>query len=827
MRIGKQVCIAIVGLLIWSVSSGPAVAEYSPQKLTISGAIVSESDPNPVSLDSDWYLPETLPAPAIVLAHGFGGSKESVADQANKLREAGYVVLAYTARGFGNSTGLISMNSPQFEIADAAKIIDFLGTKSEVIQDAPNDPQVGFAGASYGGALSLMIAGTDNRVDAVVSDITWNNLENALFAQGIPETGYPGVFKELWTGFFFSRGLIQLDPSAAPNNRCGRFSPQWCELYETVAEAGTYSMAQGDVLMSSSPISTNPGINVPTMLLAGQADSLFPLSEADANYQQIKQANPDVPLKFVWHSGGHDGGQSESARLQTLTQRWFDTHLRNTDSLSNDFEVTFASANIIGSNRDNSEPASIEISPDYLGISNFGSNIPLVGQAQQVLAPAGGAPAGISTFPGIGSLGGLIGQSLPGQTAIFQSPELEQDLKIVGSSQVQLNVSSDESRENAVLFASLQIVSATGTQTLPNGLVSPIRISQVGQTPTTVLVNLPTIAFDAKQGESLRLVISTTDLAHRLPTQPAVYTIELANPALALASMELAPTFVAQSSITYLWYALAAVAAVVFLVWILRPRNSKSEIRAELTEVPIAIENLVKQFKNGPRAVNDITYQIPRGEVVGLLGPNGAGKTTTMRMIMGLIMPSEGNVYVFGERVHPGAPVLARIGSLVEGAGFLPHLSGRDNLALYWKASGRSELANFEEVLEIADLGTAIDRKVRTYSQGMRQRLGIAQAMLGMPDILMLDEPTNGLDPPQIKAMRDVLHKYAATGRTVIVSSHLLSEVEQTCSYVIVMHRGQLITAGNVGELLASHNNMRLEDFFLDAVGDDLTIGRS
>lgn len=827
MSLGKQLSIAIAGILVWAASAGPALAEYAPETLMLTGAVSSEADPSPVAIDADLYLPETLPAPAIVLAHGFGGSKVSVAGQANKLREAGYVVLAYTARGFGNSSGLISMNSPQFEIADAAKLIDFLATKTEVIQDAPNDPQVGFAGASYGGALSLMIAGTDERVDAVVSDITWNNLENALFAQGIPETRYPGVFKELWTGFFFSRGLTQLDPSAAPNNRCGRFSPQWCELYETVAEAGTYSMAQGEVLMSASPMSTNAGISVPTMLLAGQADSLFPLSEADANYQQIKRANPEVPLKFVWHSGGHDGGQSESARLQTLTQRWFDTHLRKTDSLSNDFEVTFASTNIIGSNRDNPEPASIESSSDYFGVSNFGSNIPLVGQAQQILAPAGGAPAGISTFPGIGSLGGLIGQSLPGQTAIFQSPELERDLRIVGSSQVQLSISSDEPRDSAVLFASLQIVSATGTQTLPYGLVSPIRLSRVDQTPTTVLVNLPAIAYDAKRGESLRLVISTTDLAYRLPIQPVVYTIELANPVLALASMELSPTVVAQSSITYIWYALAAIAVVIFLVWILRPRRSKAGTKAELSEVPIAIENLVKQFKNGPRAVNDITYEIPRGEVVGLLGPNGAGKTTTMRMIMGLIMPSEGNVYVFGERVRPGAPVLARIGSLVEGAGFLPHLSGRDNLALYWKASGRSGLANFDEVLEIADLGTAIDRKVRTYSQGMRQRLGIAQAMLGMPDILMLDEPTNGLDPPQIKAMRDVLHKYAATGRTVIVSSHLLSEVEQTCSYVIVMHRGQLITAGNVNELLASHNNMRLEDFFLDAVGDDLTIGRS
>ena len=109
----------------------------------------------------------------------------------------------------------------------------------------------------------------------------------------------------------------------------------------------------------------------------------------------------------------------------------------------------------------------------------------------------------------------------------------------------------------------------------------------------------------------------------------------------------------------------------------------------------------------------------------------------------------------------------------------------------------------------------------------MRQRLAIAQAMLGMPDLLILDEPTNGLDPPQIKAMRDVLHDYVAQGKTVIVSSHLLSEVEQTCSYVVVMHRGQLITAGEVSELLASHSNMRLEDFFLDVVGDDLTIGKT
>ena len=165
------------------------------------------------------------------------------------------------------------------------------------------------------------------------------------------------------------------------------------------------------------------------------------------------------------------------------------------------------------------------------------------------------------------------------------------------------------------------------------------------------------------------------------------------------------------------------------------------------------------------------------------------------------------------------------VGALVEGAGFLPHLSGRANLELYWRASGRTGDPGMAEVLEIAGLGTAVDRKVGSYSQGMRQRLGIAQAMLGKPELLLLDEPTNGLDPPQIKEMRDVLHRYAESGRTVIISSHMLSEVEQTCTDVVVMHRGRLVGSGSVADLLRDSANRRLEDVFLEIVGDDLTVG--
>lgn len=813
----------LAALFIFGFLPSTAAAQTNPLAIVIAGAASSSTDATAVQLDSDLYLPTTLPAPAIVLAHGFGSSKTAVAKQAENLRAAGYVVVAYTARGFGKSTGLISMNSPQFEIADAAKVIDYLANRPEVIKDDANDPRVGFAGGSYGGALSLMIAGTDPRVDAVVSDITWHNLTTALFPQSAVNLNSAGVFKQLWTGYFFSRGLVIPNPT---NPRCGRFDPTWCQLYESVAQRGSYTNSEAQLMRSSSPVSTNANVTAPTLLLAGQADSLFPLSEADANYQQLKAANPALPIKFVWHSGGHDGGRSETTRLDELTQRWFDKYLRDTGSINSDFEVTFVPASIISANQAN-ESTGIESSKNYPGIANLTEQLSIAGPAQSVLAPAGGVPAAISTFPGIGSIGSLLTQQIPAQNAIFQTAPLTKTLKIVGSSQLELKVSSSSPQQDVVLFASLRIVGANAVSSLPSGLVAPIRIPLISTEPTTVLVQLPAIAVATKVGDILQVVISTTDLAYRLPTTPANYLIELASPTIAISTTALTPTTTTQSSWVFVLLTIGVIVLLGLVLIILRPRHRKADTRAEISEIPVVIESLVKQFKNGPKAVNDISYEIPQGKVVGLLGPNGAGKTTTMRMVMGLIQPTAGSVFVFGERVTPGAAVLSRIGSLVEGAGFLPHLTGRENLALYWQATGRNSEPHFEQVLKIADLGTAVDRKVRTYSQGMRQRLGIAQAMLGMPDLLILDEPTNGLDPPQIKAMRDVLHDYVAQGKTVIVSSHLLSEVEQTCSYVVVMHRGQLITAGEVSELLASHSNMRLEDFFLDVVGDDLTIGKT
>ncbi|HEV2088141.1 MAG TPA: ATP-binding cassette domain-containing protein, partial [Cryptosporangiaceae bacterium] len=277
-------------------------------------------------------------------------------------------------------------------------------------------------------------------------------------------------------------------------------------------------------------------------------------------------------------------------------------------------------------------------------------------------------------------------------------------------------------------------------------------------------------------------------------------------------------TLVAGASAIWPWVLAGLLGAVILGVlttvavvrW--RRRRADVSVEPEAAGTPLVIRDLRKAYGDGYLAVHDLSFRVEPGQVVGLLGPNGAGKTTTLRMLMGLIRPSGGEILVFGHRVAAGAPVLSRLGAFVEGTGFLPHVSGLSNLRRYWQATGRpAEDARVDEALEIAGLGDAVHRLVKTYSQGMRQRLAIAQAMLGLPDLLVLDEPTNGLDPPQMAEMRQVLRRYAVDGRAVLVSSHLLAEVEQTCTHVVVMHKGALVAAGPVEEIVGESASVAIE----------------
>jgi ABC-2 type transport system ATP-binding protein len=223
----------------------------------------------------------------------------------------------------------------------------------------------------------------------------------------------------------------------------------------------------------------------------------------------------------------------------------------------------------------------------------------------------------------------------------------------------------------------------------------------------------------------------------------------------------------------------------------------------------ISCESLTKRF--GPAiAVNGLDLAVPSGQVYGFLGPNGAGKTTTIRMLLGLIAPSAGQIRLLGRRL-PDPRAVAQTGSMIEEPAFYPWMTGRINLEVLGATGGGCPSGEVTRVLSLAGLSDVAARKVRTYSQGMRQRLGIAAAMLGRPPLLIVDEPTNGLDPAGIREVRDLLRGLAAQGTTVFLSSHLLGEVEQVCDRVAVIVRGRLVEEGAPAALGAIRRRVRVE----------------
>ena len=561
--------------------------------------------------------------------------------------------------------------------------------------------------------------------------------------------------------------------------------------------------------------------------MQGEADSLFPLSESIANAQQIHQAHPNVPLAMIWHSGGHDGGTDESKRLQAATLNWFDKYLLHKKVTFPAFQVTDTNGSI--SLVDSSVIPKL-LQSQTLPINPVYSTLPITTPFTALIAPIGGIPGAISSLPGVGSalalagnIGGVSAAFLPGQSGFLETSPLAHPLSIIGPSKVTVKVSSN--KPDATLFFSLVVRTPSGQTKQPNGIVAPVHLTNLVSDGSLFTINLPAVVLDAAVGDKLAVAISTTDQGYAMPADGRLYTVTVASP-LSFSH----PLFTSSKSKSsyYIWPIAALVILIlsVIAVYFRRPRHNDEPV--EPTDALVTVSNLTKVYKDGYKAVDGLSFFVKRGQVLGLLGPNGAGKTTTLRMMMGLIYPTDGEISINGKPIYPGSPTLAELGSFVEGSGFLPHLTGRENLNLYWRSIGRTDDPFFDEAVKITDLGKALDKKVRSYSQGMRQRLAIAQAMLGMPDLLVLDEPTNGLDPQQIKAMREVLKSYAKTGRTVIVSSHLLSEVEQTCSHVVLMHRGKLIAFGTLNKILKMTGKKAgsLEEIFIELIGDDLTIGK-
>lgn len=219
-----------------------------------------------------------------------------------------------------------------------------------------------------------------------------------------------------------------------------------------------------------------------------------------------------------------------------------------------------------------------------------------------------------------------------------------------------------------------------------------------------------------------------------------------------------------------------------------------------MTVLAISVKDLSKKYETG-FAVSHANFEVPLGTICGFVGPNGAGKTTTIRMLLGLISPTGGSAEILGESIKHPEKYLSHVGAMIEGPAFYPALSGVDNLKVL-ATMGGLPMERVDQLIKTVGLEGRGQSKYKTYSLGMKQRLGIAAALLPNPKILILDEPTNGLDPEGIQEVRDLLKKLSAEGTTVFVSSHLLSELELISEYIVMLREGEVVFAGTMETLL-------------------------
>ena len=543
----------------------------------------------PADIDYDIYIPDVAlatPQPAIMYFNGFGGGKDdsSGAPLGKFLASHGYVYMPFTSEGFGKSAGKIELDSPEYDVQNARKLIDLLATKTYVLQDGPGDPRLGLTGGSYGGAIQVEVAQFDQRVDAITPFRTWNTLEYSLGPNNLASNhvfqGLPccGVVKTEWTTLFFASGLTQpfngngSGQSGIPSQLpCPGYDSRICPTYLQVVATNAASPATKDLLDNSSPANwyaggtsldhqVSHGLNVPTLIGQGELDTLFNLNDAIANYQAAQASG--VPVKMIWHSNGHGypdqpgeddafGGDVSNPNRNYIPQRllsWFDRYVRLDPTVDTGPGFAYFRDWVPYDTKGTAEPA-YGTAPAYpvqapLVFHLSGSadllppDRPVVAGSALAINPPSGQPASYTetsnfqcstcTLPN-GSASPFSAQQpsnppcAPGACsyADFTSPALTRDIVSIGVPTAHLHISGTGVQQ-VVFYGKVYDVAADGSQELIKRLISPVRVFD---TTKPVDFQLPGFVHRFATGHRVRLEIAATDLTSGSNRLPDVLTL--------------------------------------------------------------------------------------------------------------------------------------------------------------------------------------------------------------------------------------------------------------------------------------------------------------
>src|SRR5664279_2677820 len=414
-RLGLIAFSLIGPMLSLGLAGSPArAADDATGPLDERVSVGPEANGAKVQLDTTTFLPVGPgPHPAVLLTHGFGGSKDDVVAQARDLADAGYVVLTYSARGFGDSAGMVHVADPDFEIADSRALIDVLAERDDVVKDAAGDPRVALVGESYGGAIALMTAATDDRVDTVAAAITWNNLADAFFPEtvldqnvldqnpgtmGAPAEVDPidtfGPLKQLWASRFFLGTSVKgasTQSGTGADPVCGRFAPEVCEPFLESANTGRPNPELLDLFAAHSPAPLLEGLTAPTYLIQGMADSLFGVEQSDAITRTLTEQGTAVAVR--WMDGGHDGPSSTATADAKSIETWLAAYL-DTEQPATEVALPLPPFVFAKARTGRQDTADLSRTTKYVDSATWES-VEIDSAPQPVLNPPGGQPSSI------------------------------------------------------------------------------------------------------------------------------------------------------------------------------------------------------------------------------------------------------------------------------------------------------------------------------------------------------------------------------------------------------------------------------------------------